>query len=68
MGLAPYDEPRYVDLIRDQLLDLKEDGAFRLNMAYFNYATGLTMTHEKFGPVNFPVIKIARRADQANNT
>ncbi len=48
MGLAPYGEPRYVDLIMDNLLDLKEDGTFRLNMRYFNYATGLTMTNKKF--------------------
>lgn len=48
MGLAPYGEPRYVDLILENLLDLKEDGTFRLNMEYFNYATGLTMTNEKF--------------------
>lgn len=48
MGLAPYGEPKYVDVIRDKLLDLKEDGTFRLNMDYFNYATGLTMTNSKF--------------------
>ncbi|MDW7772686.1 MAG: carbamoyltransferase [Desulfobulbaceae bacterium] len=48
MGLAPYGEPRYVDLILDNLLDLKEDGTFRLDMQYFNYATGLTMTGGKF--------------------
>ena len=48
MGLAPYGEPKYVDLILDNLLDLKADGTFRLNMAYFNYATGLTMTNQKF--------------------
>jgi carbamoyltransferase len=48
MGLAPYGEPKYVDLILDNLLDLKEDGTFRLNMEYFNYATGLTMTNSKF--------------------
>lgn len=48
MGLAPYGEPKYADLILEHLLDLKEDGTFRLNMAYFNYATGLTMTNEKF--------------------
>jgi len=48
MGLAPYGEPKYVDLILDNLLDLKEDGTFRLNMKYFNYATGLTMTNKKF--------------------
>lgn len=48
MGLAPYGEPKYVDLILDRLLDLKEDGTFRLDMRYFNYATGLTMTNERF--------------------
>lgn len=48
MGLAPYGDPKYVDLILDNLLDLKEDGTFRLNMKYFNYATGLTMTNKKF--------------------
>ena len=48
MGLAPYGEPKYVDLILDNLLDVKPDGTFRLNMAYFNYATGLTMTNEPF--------------------
>ncbi|UAJ73531.1 carbamoyltransferase [Synechocystis sp. PCC 7339] len=48
MGLAPYGEPKYVDLILNNLLDLKADGTFRLNMAYFNYATGLTMTNKKF--------------------
>jgi carbamoyltransferase len=48
MGLAPYGKPKYVDLIYDNLLDLKEDGTFRLNMQYFNYATGLTMTNNKF--------------------
>jgi carbamoyltransferase len=48
MGLAPYGEPKYVDLILDNLLDLKEDGTFRLDMSYFNYAIGLTMTNKKF--------------------
>jgi len=48
MGLAPYGEPKYVDLILDKLLDLKEDGTFRLDMSYFNYTTGLTMTNRKF--------------------
>jgi carbamoyltransferase len=48
MGLAPYGELKYVDLILDNLLDLKEDGTFRLDMSYFNYATGLTMTNNKF--------------------
>ncbi|MCB1875318.1 MAG: carbamoyltransferase [Chromatiales bacterium] len=48
MGLAPYGEPKYTKLILDNLLDLKDDGTFRLDMSYFNYATGLTMTNAKF--------------------
>ena len=48
MGLAPYGEPRFKDIISDNLIDVKEDGSFRLNMNYFNYATGLTMTNNKF--------------------
>ncbi len=48
MGLAPYGEPKYTDLIIDKLLDLKKDGTFRLNMEYFNYTTGLTMTNKRF--------------------
>ncbi|MDB4026794.1 carbamoyltransferase [Candidatus Thioglobus sp.] len=48
MGLAPYGEPKYKDLILDKLVDLKEDGSFRLDQSYFNYATGLTMVNQKF--------------------
>ena len=48
MGLAPYGEPKYKNTILKELIDLKEDGSFRLNMKYFNYATGLTMTNNKF--------------------
>ncbi|MDD9997173.1 MAG: carbamoyltransferase [Rhodospirillaceae bacterium] len=48
MGLAPYGEPRYLELIRDRLIDIKEDGTFRLNMEYFDYCTGLAMTNKKF--------------------
>ena len=48
MGLAPYGKPIYKDLILENLIDLKEDGSFRLDMSYFNYATGLTMTNKKF--------------------
>ena len=48
MGLAPYGTPNYVDLIKDNLIDIKDDGTFRLNMRYFNYATGLTMTNKAF--------------------
>ncbi len=48
MGLAPYGEPKYVDVILNELIDLKEDGSFKMNMKYFNYCAGLTMTNEKF--------------------
>jgi len=48
MGLAPYGNPIYVDKIIDNLIDIKNDGSFRLNQKYFNYATGLTMTNNKF--------------------
>ena len=48
MGLAPYGEPDYVELILSELIDLKDDGSFRLNMKYFNYCTGLTMVNNKF--------------------
>jgi len=48
MGLAPYGDPKYVDLILNNLLDLKEDGSFRMDMSYFNYCQGLTMTSSKF--------------------
>ncbi len=48
MGLAPYGIPKFKDLILDNLIDLKKDGSFKLNMEYFNYATGLTMTNQKF--------------------
>ena len=48
MGLAPYGQPKYKDIIMKELVDLKDDGSFRLNMKYFNYATGLTMINNKF--------------------
>jgi carbamoyltransferase len=48
MGLAPYGTPRYAQLIYDHLIDLKPDGSFRLNLEYFNYCTGLTMTNTRF--------------------
>ena len=48
MGLAPYGEPKYVGLIYDHLIDVKEDGSFKMNMKYFNYCQGLTMTNRKF--------------------
>ncbi|OGL42057.1 MAG: hypothetical protein A2043_11690, partial [Candidatus Schekmanbacteria bacterium GWA2_38_9] len=66
MGLAPYGEPKYTQLIYDNLIDLKEDGSFTLNMEYFNYCTGLTMTNGKFdrifgGPPRKPETKLAQR-------
>lgn len=66
MGLAPYGEPRFVNLILDHLIDLKRDGTFRLNMEYFNYATGLTMTNARFnrlfgGPPRKPESEITQR-------
>jgi len=48
MGLAPYGEPKYKNIILEKLVDVKEDGTFMLNQEYFNYSTGLTMTNEKF--------------------
>jgi carbamoyltransferase len=58
MGLAPYGNPIYKDLILKNLIDLKEDGSFRLDMSYFNFATGLTMTNKKFEHLfGFPVRK-----------
>ena len=48
MGLAPYGEPKYVEKIKNNLIDIKTDGSFKLNQDYFNYATGLTMTNSKF--------------------
>ncbi len=66
MGLAPYGEPRYVQTIYDNLIDLKNDGSFRLNMEYFNYCAGLTMTSRKFdrlfdGPPRQPESILTRR-------
>jgi carbamoyltransferase len=48
MGLAPYGEPKYADLVLDHLVDMKEDGSFRLDLGYFDYCTGLTMTNRRF--------------------
>jgi carbamoyltransferase len=66
MGLAPYGEPKYVDLIFKELINLKEDGSFRMNMEYFNYCTGLTMTNSKFhklfgGPPRKPESKLTQK-------
>ena len=66
MGLAPYGRPVYRDLILSELMDLKEDGSFRLNMDYFNYCTGLTMTNAKFnrlfgGPPRKPESDVTQR-------
>lgn len=48
MGLAPYGEPKFADVIKDNLIDIKEDGSFRLDQSFFNYCTGLTMTNDRF--------------------
>jgi carbamoyltransferase len=66
MGLAPYGEPKYKDVILKELIDIKEDGSFRMNMEYFNYCVGLTMTNEKFhrlfgGPPRKPESKLTQR-------
>lgn len=66
MGLAPYGEPKYVDIIYDKLLDLKEDGTFRMDMRYFNYTTGLTMTNAAFaelfgGPARRPESEVTQK-------
>ncbi len=66
MGLAPYGEPKYVDLILSELVDLKEDGSFKLNMKYFDYVAGLTMTNKKFdklfgGPPRKPEGELTQR-------
>jgi len=66
MGLAPYGEPRYAQAILDHLIDLKADGSFRLNLRYFDYCTGLTMTNERFhdlfgGPPRKPEERMEQR-------
>jgi len=66
MGLAPYGEPKYVDLILRELIDLKNDGSFKLNMKYFDYCAGLRMTNRRFaelfgGPPRRPETKLTQR-------
>jgi carbamoyltransferase len=66
MGLAPYGQPKYAQLIRDHLLDIKPDGSFRLNLSYFEYCTGLKMTNHKFdalfgGPARGPKELLTQR-------
>jgi carbamoyltransferase len=66
MGLAPYGEPRFVNLIKDHLIDIKDDGSFRLNIQYFDYCTGLHMTNAKFnelfgGPARAPEAPLTQR-------
>jgi len=66
MGLAPYGEPKYASLIKEHLIDVKDDGSFRLNMDYFDYATGLRMTNERFhalfgGPPRKPESLLTQR-------
>ncbi|HEY0674476.1 MAG TPA: carbamoyltransferase [Longimicrobiales bacterium] len=66
MGLAPYGQPKYVDVILDKLIDLKDDGSFTMNQKYFNYLSGLTMTNGHFedlfdGPKREPEAKLTQR-------
>jgi len=66
MGLAPYGEPKYVDLILKELINLKEDGSFRMNMRYFGYCNGLKMTNWRFeklfgGPARKPETRISQK-------
>lgn len=66
MGLAPYGEPKYVNTLLTELVDLKEDGSFKLNMDYFNYCAGLTMTNRRFdklfgGPPRKPESKVTQK-------
>jgi len=66
MGLAPYGEPKYKKLIYDHLIDVKDDGSFRMNMDYFNYCAGLTMTNNKFhklfgGPPRIPETNLTQK-------
>jgi len=66
MGLAPYGEPKYVDLIKKYLIDIKDDGSFWMNMEYFNYCAGLTMTNHKFdklfgGPPRKPETNLTQK-------
>jgi carbamoyltransferase len=66
MGLAPYGDPRYANLITEKLITIAEDGSFQLDMSYFDYATGLTMTNKKFdalfgGPPRKPETELTQR-------
>jgi carbamoyltransferase len=66
MGLAPYGEPKYAEVIYDKLIDLRDDGSFRLDLDYFDYCAGLTMTNDKFarlfgGPARAPESKLGQR-------
>lgn len=66
MGLAPYGDPKYANVIRERLIDVKEDGSFRLNLEYFEYCTGLTMTNGRFdelfgGPARKPDAPLTQR-------
>ena len=66
MGLAPYGDPKYANVIRERLIDVKEDGSFRLNLEYFEYCTGLTMTNGRFdelfgGPPRKPDAPLTQR-------
>src|SRR5439155_3343557 len=64
MGLAPYGEPKFANLIFEKLLDLKPDGTFRLDQSYFDYCTGLRMTNDKFDSL---FGRMARKAEERLN-
>ena len=66
MGLAPYGQPRYVDRILKHLIDLKDDGSFRLDMSYFGYCDGLRMTSKKFAMMSS--ISASRGASRAEKS
>ena len=66
MGLAPYGKPKYVKLIKEKLIMIDSDGSFKMDMSYFNFATGLTMTNNKFNklfgaPPRLPETKLTQR-------
>ena len=62
MGLAPYGEPIYIDKIKDNLIKIADDGSFQINIDYFDFATGLKMTNEKFDRL----FECKRRAPETN--
>ena len=68
MGLAPYGEPKYAQMILDTIVDLKSDGTFRLDQSYFDYCTGLTMTNGTFSRCSASRCAIPNRSCSRNST